>query len=112
MWELTKGGVLEVGGDLVRLFLCGEPIPEPGPDIGYLENSLLSVGGALLSSASKFIRGLVARVGEREPGDFRWTAFDRVGLLSGSADIGGDDSRRDDRCGRLDGGLMCGWLAS
>jgi hypothetical protein len=30
IWVLTKVGVLGDGGTLVRLFLCGEPIPEPG----------------------------------------------------------------------------------
>ena len=106
MWVLTKGGPFGDGGNLVRLFLGGEPIPEPGPGIGYLEKPSLSTGGELLSSANKFIRGLVARIGEREPGDFRLIAFDRFGLLGGSADIGGAEDRRDDRCGGLDGGLM------
>ena len=80
MWVFTKGGLLGVGGDLVRSILGGEPVPWPGPGTGYLEKLSLSIGGAPLSSASKFIRGLVTRAGEREPGDFRWTAFDRVGL--------------------------------
>jgi len=80
MWVLTKGGVLGVGDDLVRSIIGGELAPEPGPGKGYLEKLTLSIGGAPLSSASKFIRGLVARAGEREPGDFRWTAFDRAGL--------------------------------
>jgi len=51
----------------------------------------------------------VARVGEREPGDFRWTAkFDRVGLCEGvpPTSVLGEDNRRDDRCGELDGGLV------
>lgn len=69
MWVLTKVGALGDGGDLVRLFLGGEPIPEPGRDPGYLVKSALSIGGAFLSSASKLTRGFVARVGEREPGD-------------------------------------------
>ena len=103
---LTKG-VFGDDGDFVQLILGGEPVPEPGPGIGYLEKLLLSICGAPLSSASKLVRGLVARVGERGPGDFLWTAFDRVGLLRGSTDIGGEDIRRDDRCGGLDGGLMC-----
>ena len=64
-----KGGVLGDSDDLVRLFLGGEPVPEPNPDIGYLEKSSLSIGGALLSSASRLVRELVARVGE--PRDFR-----------------------------------------
>ena len=59
MWVLTKGGVLADGGDLVRLFLGGEPAPGLGPGVGYLEKSLLPIAGALLSSASRFIRGLV-----------------------------------------------------
>lgn len=110
MWVLTKGGVLADGGDLVRLFLCGEPVPGLGTGVGYLEKSPLPIAGALLSSASKFIRGLVARVGE--PGDLRRTAFDRVGLVGGSADIGGADDRRDERCGGLEGGLTYKWLVS
>lgn len=97
---LTKGGVIGDGGDLVKLILDSEP----GPGIGYLEKSIC---GAPLSSASKLARGPMARAGEREPGDFLWTAFDRVGLLGGSVDIGGEDSLRDDRCGGLDGGFMC-----
>lgn len=105
MWVLTKGGVIGDGGDLVKLILDGEP----GPGIGYLEKSIC---GAPLSSASKLARGPMARAGEREPGDFLWTAFDRVGLLGGSVDIGGEDSLRDDRCGGLDGGFMCRWLVS
>lgn len=109
---LTKGRVIGDGGDLVRFIPGGEPIPEPGPGIGYLEKSSLSIGGILLSSVSTLIRGLVARIGERESGDFRWTAFDRVGLLGGSADINGEDSRRDDRCRELDEGSVCGRLAS
>ena len=60
MWVLTKGGVLGDGGDLVRSFLGGDPIPGPCPDIGYLEKSLPSIGGAFLSSANKLMRGLVA----------------------------------------------------
>jgi len=107
MWVLTKGGSLGDGGDLVRLFLGEEQIPEPGPGTGYLEKSSLSIRGVLLSSASKFIRGLVARIGEREPGDFRWIAFDRLGLSVGSVDIGGADNRRDGRCGGFDEGFMC-----
>lgn len=99
MWVLTKGGVTGDGGDLVQLILDGEP----GPGMGYLEKSIC---GAPLSSASKLARVPVARAGEREPGDFLWTAFDRVGLVGGSADISGEDSLRDDRCGGLDGGLM------
>ena len=102
---LTKGGVLGDRGDSVRLSLGGEPRPEPGPGTGYLEKSLPSIGCALLRSASKLIRGLVTRVGE--PRDFRWTAFDRVGLLGGSADIGGEGNLRNDCCGGLDGGLAC-----
>ena len=37
--------------------------------------------------------------------------FDRAGLLGGDG-IGGEDNRRDDHCGGLDGGIMCGWLVS
>jgi len=59
MWVLTKGGVLADGGDLVRLFLGGEPVPGLGPGVGYLEKSLFPITGALLSSDSKFIRGFV-----------------------------------------------------
>ena len=36
MWVLTKGGPFGDDGNLVRLFLGGEPIPEPGPGTGYL----------------------------------------------------------------------------
>ena len=59
MWVLTKGGVLGDGGNLVRLFLGGEPILEPGPGRGYLEKPPLSIGGELLNSASRLVRGLV-----------------------------------------------------
>jgi len=69
------------GGDLVRFTLGGGPVPEPGPGIGHLEKLPPPSDGALLSSAGKLIRRLAVRVGEREPRDFRWTTFDRVGLL-------------------------------
>jgi len=36
MWVLTKGGPFGDDGNLVRLFLGGEPIPEPGHGTGYL----------------------------------------------------------------------------
>jgi hypothetical protein len=101
MWVLTKGGVIGDGGGLP--ILGGEPVP----GMRYLEKLSLSICDPPLSSASKFVRGLVARMGERVPGDFLWTAFDLVGLLGGSTDIGGEASRRDDRCRGLDGGLVC-----
>jgi len=59
MWVSTKGGVLADGGDLVRPFLGGEPVPGLGPGVGHLEKSLLPIAGGLLSSDSKSIRGPV-----------------------------------------------------
>jgi len=100
MWLLTKVGVPGDGGACARVFLGGEPIPESGPPgIGYL---VLSSGGALLSSVSKLAWGPATRAGERDSGgrDFRWIAFDRLGLSRGSVKRG-EDSRRDRRYGGL-----------
>ena len=52
---LTNVGVLGEDGALVRLFLGGEPTPEPGPGTGYLVKLVV---GESLSSASKPTRGL------------------------------------------------------
>lgn len=77
VWVLAKGGLPGDGNDFIRLVLNGEPVPEPGPDTGCFEEPCRH--GAPLSSASKLVRGLVARVGEGEPGDFLWTAFAVIG---------------------------------
>ena len=39
VWILAKGGLLgDDGGGFIRLVLNGEPVPEPGPDTGCLED--------------------------------------------------------------------------
>lgn len=76
-----KGGSLGDSGDLGWFSLGGEPLPGPDPGTGYLEKLSSSSGSVPLRSVNKLMRGLVVLMGEREPGDFLWTAFDRVGLL-------------------------------
>ena len=69
----------EDGGVLVRLVIVGKPIPEPDPVRGGRPGSSV----VLPNNACKLVREL-ATWGEREPGDFRWTAFGWDDLFGGA----------------------------